>query len=179
MRLSVPPPLPPVPDTPRVTAAIRWCVAAQVKRPAAVRWLLGVLAHTEDARVRNQAALALSDLGVQAAVPILVGLLSAEVTARSRGSLLYALQELDYRDHLAALAEQFGSEVYEVLEMALQLFEQLPRRVSQRQMRPALERLAHWAQTVTDPDRAPYPRQALRLLQAVATASAVHKSSPR
>ena len=163
---------PSVTDTPQVEAVIRWCVAARVKRSAAVRWLLNVLSHTQDGRVRNQAALAVGDLRVQAAVPVLVGLLSAEATARNRGSLLYALQDLDYRDHLVSLADQFGSEVYEVLEMALQLFEQLPRQLKRRQTSPALARLAHWAQAVTHPERAPYPRQALLLLQAVASASA-------
>jgi hypothetical protein len=109
---------------------------------------------------------------VQAAVPVLVGLLSAEARAQSRGSLLYALQELDYRNHLAALADHFGSDVFEVLELALQLFEQLPRRLQPRQTSLALERLALWMEVVTDPDRAPYARQAQRLLQAVAHASA-------
>ena len=163
-------PLPAVTDTPRVEATIRWCVAARVQRPAARRWLLEVLARTLDARVRNQAALALGDLREQAAVPVLVGLLTAEATAGSRGSLLFALRELDYRDHLAALADQFGSEVYEVLELALQLFEQLPRRLRRQQTRPALARLVHWAQAVTNPDRAPYARQALYLLQATTPA---------
>ena len=129
--------------------------------------------------MRNQAALALADLRMQAAVPVLVDLLSAEATARSRGSLLYALQALDYRDHLAALVNHFGSDVFEVLEMTLCLFERLPPRLRPRQTRPALQRLAHWEQAVTHSDRAPYVRQALRLVQAVAHASAVPRQGRR
>jgi hypothetical protein len=167
--------LPSVTDTSQVLSTIQWCVGAHVRRPATRHWLLDVLARTNDARVRNQAALALADLRVQAAVPVLVDLLSAEATVRSRGSLLYALQDLDYRDHLAVLADQFGSDVFEVLELTLQLFEQLPRRLRPRQTGPTLQRLAYWVQAITHPDRAPYVQQALRLVQAVAHSSAASK----
>jgi hypothetical protein len=167
--------LPPITDTARVLATIQWCVGAHVQRPATLYWLLDVLVRTTDALVRNQAALALADLRVQAAVPVLVDLLSAEATGRNRGSLLYALQELDYRDHLAVLADQFGSDVFEVLELTLQLFEHLPRRLRPRQTGPTLQRLAYWVEAVTHPDRTPYVQQALRLVQAVAHNSPASK----
>lgn len=152
-------------DKSQVLAGIRWCVSANVKRKASIEWLLSVLAHTTDAQVRNRAALALADLRVQAAVPIIIDLLSAERTVNHRGSLLYALQSLDYLDYLDEISSHLGSNVYEVVEMALQLLEQLPRRVKIRRTRNAIKRLEELASSPTNTTYEKYINHGLMVLR--------------
>jgi HEAT repeat protein len=162
-----PPPLPSasaVDETPPVLATIRRYVSTNVKSKVAIHWLLRVVAHTTDRHIRNQAALALGDPHVQAAVPVLVHLLSTDATAPDRGSLLFALLSLNYRNHLGALASHLGSQEAEVLELVLHLVEQLPRRLKARQTKEAIRQLE---QLVTTPSNTPYAQQALRLLKDV------------
>jgi hypothetical protein len=153
-----------VDETSHVLATIRRYVSANVKSKAAIHWLLRVVAQTTDRHVRNQAALALADLHIHAAVPVIVHLLSTDATAPHRGSLFFALLSLDYRNYLGALAPHFGSEEEEVLELVLQLVEQLPRRLKARQTREAIRQLE---QVVPTPGNTPYVKQALLLLKGV------------
>jgi HEAT repeat protein len=167
LRRDAPPAFPSasaVNETPHVPATIRRYVSTNVKSKAAIRWLLHVVAHTTDRPIRNQAALALGDLHVQAAVPVIVQLLSTDATSPHRGSLLFVLSSLDYRNHLGALASQLGSQEAEVLELVLHLVEQLPRRLKARQTKEAIRQLE---QMVTTPSNTPYVQQALRLLKDV------------
>ena len=157
--------LPALREKSQVLAAIRWCEQVKVKRKPALEWLLSVVAHTPDAEVRNRAALALGKLRVQAAVPIIIGLLSTEKTTSDRGSLLYALQSLNYLDYLDDIAAQLDSGVYEVMEMALQLLEQLPRRLTVRQTQKAMKRLEQLALEETNTVRDNYVSHGLLLLK--------------
>lgn len=157
--------LPALSEKSQVLAAISWCEGAKVKRKTALNWLLSVVANTPDTKVRNRAALALGKLQVHAAVPIIIGLLSADKTASNRGSLLYALQSLNYLDYLDDIAAQLGSEVYEVREMALQLVEQLPRRLKVRQTQNAIKRLEQLALEPTNTVRDKYVSHGLLLLK--------------
>jgi HEAT repeat protein len=153
-----------VEETPQVLAKIRRYAGANVRKKAAIHWLLGQLAQTSDGHVRNQAALALGALRIQEAVPVIVHLLSADATVNNRGSLLFALLSLNYRAYLSAIAPHLGSEGYEVMEMALQLLEQLPRRLKPRQTREAIRLLE---QVVLTPLNTPYVQQGLQLLKEV------------
>jgi hypothetical protein len=153
-----------VDETPHVLATIRHYVSANVKSKAAIHWLLWVVAQTNDRHVHKQAALALGDLHVHAAVPIIVHLLATDATAPEQGSLLFALLSLDYRNYLGALAPHFGSEEEEVVELVLQLVEQLPRRLKARQTGEAIRQLE---QLVPTPRNTPYVQQALLLLKEV------------
>ncbi|RZK28587.1 MAG: hypothetical protein EOO63_10935 [Hymenobacter sp.] len=151
-------------DKQQVLAEIRWCVSANVKSKATIRWLLTILVQTTDGHIRNQAALALGDLRIQEAVPVIIHLLATEATATNRGSLLFALLSLNYCAHLNAIASQLGSNVYEVLEMTIQLLEQLPRRLKARQTREAIRQLE---QLATNAVNTRYVTQGLRLLKEV------------
>ncbi len=155
-----------VTDKSQVLRGISRCVKTNVKRKAAIHWLLDVLAQTEDSQIRSQAALALGDLRIQAAVPVIIKLLCIEATRHNRGSLLYALQSLNYQNFLGEIACQLASDEYEVLEMALQLLEQLPPQLKARQTRVAISQLQQLAETASGTHRANYINQGLRLLQA-------------
>ena len=149
----------------QVLLEISRCVRVNVKRKASIQWLLKVLAQTDDAQIRNDAALALGDLRVQTAAPIIARLLSDEAPANNRGSLLYALQFLDYQNYLDEIAFQLRSDVYEVMEMALQLLEQLPPRLKESQTRSAISQLKHILIVSSSTVHANYVNQGLKLLQ--------------
>jgi hypothetical protein len=167
----------PLTDTAQVLRGIRRCVKTNVKRKAAIKWLLDLLAQTEDSQIRNQAALALGDLRIQAAVPVIINLLCIEATRHNRGSLLYALQSLNYQGFLVEIACQLASDEYEVLEMALQLLEQLPPQLKARQTCAAISLLQQLAEAASGTHRANYVNQGLRLLQAFARPSNVRRHS--
>lgn len=164
MRLSQLPSFSAGVETLHLLATIRQFVSLNVRSKAAIHWLLTLLAQTRDGHVRNQAALALGDLQIQEAVPLIVRLLSADETTTNRGSLLFALLSLDYREYVSAIAPHLGSDVYEVMEMALQLLEQLPRRLKARQTREAIRQLEQVVPTLLN---TPYVKQGLRLLKEV------------
>lgn len=155
----------------QVLLEISRCVGVRVKRKASIQWLLNVLVQTDDAQIRNNAALALGDLRVQAAVPIIVRLLSIEATANNRGSLLYALQFLNYQNHLNEIACQLNSNVYEVVEMALHLLEQLPPRLKESRTRSAISQLKHLLIFSSGTVHADYVNEGLKLLQAATRSS--------
>jgi HEAT repeat protein len=138
-------------------------VGANVKSKATIQWLLGLLDSTDDTQIRNQAAYALADLRVEAAVPILVRLLSSEVAANHRGPLLFALLPLNYHNYLGAIAPYLDSEEYELVEYALQLLEQLPPRLKARQTRDAIKRLEQLAVSSANTE---YVNQGIFLLKA-------------
>jgi hypothetical protein len=77
------------------------------------------LEHTNSSRVRNAAALALLDLHVGSAKDALISLLKRPDTKGSRGTLLYALEQLGVDVPLAVLAEIIVNESYEAREEAL------------------------------------------------------------
>ncbi len=150
-------------ETPQVLAEINRCVRVNVRSKVAIQWLLGVLAHTTATQIRNKAALALGDLRIQEAVPVIVRLLSAEATVNNRGSLLFALLSLDYCDYLSAIAPFLNSSEYELVEYALQLLEQLPQRLKARQTRDAIE---HLKQAAVGSKNTEYLNQGIILLKA-------------
>lgn len=67
--------------------------------------LLEVLRTTENAPVRNAAALALSDMRIPEAFDAITELLSDPRTRRSRGTLLYALDPYDNAQNLELLVD--------------------------------------------------------------------------
>jgi HEAT repeat protein len=78
-----------------------------------------ILEHTNSARVRNAAALALVDLRAHDAKDALIDLLQRPGTRGARGTLLYALQQLGENVPLPILTEIIIDDSYEAREEAL------------------------------------------------------------
>jgi hypothetical protein len=88
-------------------------------RPARAARAVQILEQTGSARVRNAAALALADMRADAGKDALIDLLKRHDTKGSRGTLLYALQELGADLPLPVLADIITEESYEATEEAL------------------------------------------------------------
>lgn len=76
---------------------------------------------TRSPAIRNAAALLLADLRVEGARGILVALLKKPSTKNHRGTLLYALEELNADVPLLLLVDVIANEGYEAKEQALDL----------------------------------------------------------
>jgi hypothetical protein len=84
-------------------------------------WVVDVIRDTRSPTVRNAAAIALADLKVAEAKDVLVGLLLRPETKESRGTLLYALDELGANVPLAVLVDIIVEGPYEARQEALNL----------------------------------------------------------
>ena len=84
--------------------------------------LIPVLRST-DARVRNWAAHVLREIGDDRAVEPLVNAINVPENCNNRGSLVYALQTLDCRNHFQFLFDLAIEGNYEVRCMVLMIFE--------------------------------------------------------
>jgi HEAT repeat protein len=80
-----------------------------------------ILEQTNSSRVRNAAALALADLRDGSAKDALINLLTRPDTKGSRGTLLYALEQLGADVPLPVLADIIADDSYEAREEALAL----------------------------------------------------------
>jgi HEAT repeat protein len=78
-----------------------------------------ILEQTHSSRVRNAAALALADLRAHSAKDALINLLTRPDTQGSRGTLLYALEQLGADVPLPILADIIANDSYEAREEAL------------------------------------------------------------
>ncbi|MFB9330882.1 HEAT repeat domain-containing protein [Paenibacillus aurantiacus] len=87
------------------------------------------LKNTENKILRNEIALALSDIRDPAAVEPIIDLLKNPKTLGSRGSLLYALRPFDYSSHLELLIDFVINGNFEVRHEANYLLQQLDIRI--------------------------------------------------
>ena len=71
----------------------------------AVPYLIALLKKTDNCKLRNIIALALSDIGDQRALEPLMALIKSKKTERCRGTLVYALQSLDCASVLVDLVD--------------------------------------------------------------------------
>ncbi|WP_270170244.1 HEAT repeat domain-containing protein [Paenibacillus sp. SYP-B4298] len=83
------------------------------------------LKSTENNKLRNDIALALSDLGDRIAVEPLIEVLVHPKTKGSRGTLLYALENLDYRSHIETITGFIGEDTLEASMQSLLLLENI------------------------------------------------------
>jgi len=97
--------------------------------------LLKHLKVTNNNILRNEIALALSDIGSNEAVDSLIEVLMHPKTKGSRGTLLYSLRELDYMDHIAKITDFVGDASLEVSMEALLLLENVFDKLSDEQKR--------------------------------------------
>lgn len=77
-------------------------------------FMLQELAETNHPRLRNELALALSDLREEQAVDVIVDLIQQRKTLGNRSTLLYALEPLDDARHKQVLIDQLIGGNYEV-----------------------------------------------------------------
>ena len=83
--------------------------------------ILRLAETTSSPRVRNTAAIAMADLGIDGAAQLLVRLLARDDTKGHRGTLLYALEELGEEIPLPVLVSVLLDGNYESREEALDL----------------------------------------------------------
>ncbi|MFI2858463.1 HEAT repeat domain-containing protein [Paenibacillus sp. JSM ZJ436] len=95
--------------------------------------LLNNLKATDNNILRNEIAIALSDIGNEKAVDILIGVLIHPKTTGSRGTLLYALENFDYTAHIFTIAGFIGSSSLEVSMQAFLLLEYVIDELSDKQ----------------------------------------------
>src|SRR5712691_8592419 len=85
------------------------------------RRIIEIAEATASPRIRNAAALAMADLRVQGADQTLIRLLERGETKNSRGTLLYALEEMGAKVPLPLIVRILIEENYEGREQALDL----------------------------------------------------------
>jgi HEAT repeat protein len=108
-------------DENSIVAELLALKSQRTPRAARVAKALKIIEKTASPRVRNAAALALADLRAADAKGALVDLLARPETIGSRGTLLYALEQLGGDVPLPILAEIIAHESYEAREEALAL----------------------------------------------------------
>lgn len=91
------------------------------KNEEVVPVLLKYLKITDNNILRNEIALALSDIGSPLAVEPIIEMLKDPKTLGSRGTLLYALQPFDCSSHVGLLVDYMINGNYEVRQEAKQL----------------------------------------------------------
>nr|WP_154892412.1 HEAT repeat domain-containing protein [Paenibacillus xylanexedens] len=92
--------------------------------------LLELMNTTENHLIRNQTAIALSDMKYQDAVNPIIDLLKDPKTLGYRGSLLYALEPLNYSEHVGLLFDFIISGNFEVSRNSFLLLEQAKDKIS-------------------------------------------------
>jgi hypothetical protein len=106
-------------DEGRLIEELRTLKSRRSPQQARAARAIQILEQTGSSRVRNAAALALADLQADSANDALIDLLKRPDTKGSRGTLLYALQELAAHLPLLLLADIIADESYEAREEAL------------------------------------------------------------
>jgi len=112
-----------VEDEGRLVEELRSLKSRRSPRPARVAKAIQILEQTCSSRVRNAAALALADLRAPGAEDALLNVLMRPDTKGSRGTLLYALEQLGADVPLAVLADIIAEDSYEAREEALGLID--------------------------------------------------------
>ncbi|QKS44939.1 HEAT repeat domain-containing protein [Paenibacillus cellulosilyticus] len=100
------------------------------KDSSAAPFLIELLTTTEDHLIRNKTAIALSDLGCEEAVEPIFKLLKDPKTLGYRGSLLYALEPLNYLGHEGILFDFIITGNFEVSRHSFQLLEMVKDKIS-------------------------------------------------
>lgn len=106
----------------KIDAAIQLIEEIGTKRnEEAIPLLIKHLKATDSHILRNEIALALSDIGSEDAVRPIIELLSDPKTKGARGTLLYALKPLDYSQHFELLVDIMINGNYEAQQESKQL----------------------------------------------------------
>ena len=98
----------------------------------AVPTLIKYLDNTNNSNLRNNIALALSDIGSTEAVIPLINLIKNPKTIGNRGTLLYALTPFDYSMHFEFLVDLLKEDNFEVSRQSLSLIEDISKKIPAR-----------------------------------------------
>src|SRR5947207_1572622 len=110
-------------DEDRLVAELRKVRSLRSSRTARARQVIEILRHSRSTKVRNAAALALADMRATYAEAEIIQLLTRADTIGSRGTLLYALDELGSLVPLQILTEIVLGDSYEARAEALNLID--------------------------------------------------------
>ena len=135
-------------DITLVEDAVHKIVALRATR--AVPHLMALLKTTENHLLRNTIAIALRDLKVQEAVPIILYLVRNLKIKNYQGTLVYSLQTLDCKEYVVEISRIICEENFECREMALSILEGIEQ-VSTTRKKEALQLLKKCLRTCTDP----------------------------
>jgi HEAT repeat protein len=105
----------------------------QKKDTSQLSSLIDLLKSTENKVLRNEIAIALSDIGDDRAVEPLIEVITDPKTSESRGTLLYALENLNYIVHIENIIPFIGDSSLEVSAQSFMLLEQTKNRLSDSQ----------------------------------------------
>ncbi|WP_392455317.1 HEAT repeat domain-containing protein [Chryseomicrobium aureum] len=95
--------------------------------------LLQILTSADDASLRNSIALRMSDAKCQQVAPCIIDLLKDPKTKGNRGTLLYALHELNYSEHIEVLLPFLADPSFEVSREAYALVKPHFRNLTKKQ----------------------------------------------
>lgn len=95
------------------------------KNKEAIPVLIKYLEETDNGILRNEIAIALSDIGCTQAVEPIINVLRSAKTIGNRGTLLYALESFDYSRYIELIAELLFDDSFEVSRQALVLIESI------------------------------------------------------
>lgn len=96
----------------------------QKKDTSQLSSLIDLLKSTENKDLRNEIAIALSDIGDDRAVEPLIEVITDPKTSGSRGTLLSALENLNYIVHIENIIPFIGDSSLEVSAQSFMLLEQ-------------------------------------------------------
>ncbi|WP_201782173.1 HEAT repeat domain-containing protein [Paenibacillus xylanivorans] len=105
----------------------------QKKDTTQFAYLIELLKSTDNKILRNEIAIALSDIGDDRAVEPLIEVITDPKTSGSRGTLLYALENLNYIVHIENIIPFIGDSSLEVSAQSFMLLEQMMDRLSDSQ----------------------------------------------
>ncbi len=151
-------------DEGRLVAELRSLKGQRSPRSPRIARAVQVLEATSSPRVRNAAASALADLRARSAKDRLIDLLARPETRGSRGTLLYALEQLGANVPLPILAEIIADESYEAREEALGFIACNRIECSAEEFARSKEKL-EGAIAAADPDRIEAVQRALEYLR--------------
>lgn len=127
-------------DDAAVAEALKQTVAEYGART--VPLLIRILRGNHGIAAKHVAALAVSDLSAQAALPALFGVIRSRRFRNHRGTFVYALWPLDWRRYARELAQLIADPSYEVREMAVKALEhEAGRRLTRTQRRSMINAL--------------------------------------
>ena len=108
----------------------------------AVPFLIEILKNTENHKLRNAIALALSDIGSAEAMVPIVNLISDPKTRGNRGTLLYALRPFDYLEYYEILFRCVLEDNFEVSRTSLNLIEAIIDRLPEEKAQTSMNEIS-------------------------------------
>jgi hypothetical protein len=134
-----------------------------IRGPGEVPDIVKILKDAPSSRVRNAAAIALADIHPTNAAEVLIEVLSKPETKNSRGTLLYALEEVGAKAPLKLLAEIILSDTYEARQEALRFITSRNIRTTRHELSEVLQKFE--ASSPIDDEQAASIREAISALE--------------